>query len=215
MHHLFSFFYLPWASICVILRISYLAFAYNTDFNKFPNVFFNKKPLPLKNPKILWVTFDPTLCFAAHCKRPADKARHSIGVMKELAGSSSVQSKETLILTYKALIRFYLDWASPAWAHAASKTSTDYLQVTQNQALHVIIDSTLMSSTSKTSIDYLQVTQNQALHVIIDSSLMRSWKSRATTFNISVFLSPHTVCITHINFITLIPHHVKLDNPFY
>ena len=126
-----------------------LLLSYNKDFNKFPNVFLNKEPLTLnKNPKTLSVTFDPTLCFAAHCKSPADKARHRIDVMKALAGSSSVQSKETLTLTYKALIRSYLARASSTWAHAASKTSINYMQVTQNRPLRVIIDSTLMSSTA-------------------------------------------------------------------
>ena len=97
----------------------------------------------MKNPKILGVTFDPTLCFAAHYKGSADKARRRIGVLKALAGSSWGQTKETLLLTYKASIRPILDYAYPA-----SKTSINHLQVSQNQALRVITGSTLMSSTA-------------------------------------------------------------------
>ena len=54
----------------VLLKISYPFFiVQKKDFNKTPSVLLNNEPLPPnKNPKILGVTFDPSLCFAAHCK---------------------------------------------------------------------------------------------------------------------------------------------------
>ena len=133
--HLFSFFTSRKLSFASSKGSITLFSSYNKDFNKIPSVLLNNDPRPPnKNPNILGVTFDPTLCFAAHCKRSADQARGRIGVLKALAGSSWEQTKETLLLTYKALIRPISDYASPAWSHAASKTSINHLQVTQNQA---------------------------------------------------------------------------------
>ena len=94
------------------------------------------------------MTFDPTLCFATHCKQSAEKARRRIGILKALAGSTWGHSKETLLLTFKALIRPILDYAAPAWSHASSNTSINCLQVAQNQSLRVVTGSNLMSSTA-------------------------------------------------------------------
>ena len=125
--------------------------SYNKEFNKTPSVLLNNEALPLnKNPTILGVTFDPTLCFATHCKQSAEKARRRIGILKALAGSTWGHSKETLLLTFKALIRPILDYAAPAWSHASSNTSINCLQVAQNQSLRVVnfAGSNLMSSTA-------------------------------------------------------------------
>ena len=123
--------------------------SYNKEFNKTPSVLLNNEALPLnKNPTILGVTFDPTLCFATHCKQSAEKARRRIGILKALAGSTWGHSKETLLLTFKALIRPILDYAAPAWSHASSNTSINCLQVAQNQSLRVVTGSNLMSSTA-------------------------------------------------------------------
>ena len=105
LHHIFNFFTSRKLFFASSKGSVTLFSSYNKDFYKTPCVLLNNEPLPLnKNPKTLGVTFDPTFCFAAHCKRSADKARRRRGVLKALAGSFWGQTKETLLLTYKALI---------------------------------------------------------------------------------------------------------------
>ena len=58
--------------------------------------------------------------------------------MKALAGSSWGQDPETLIITYKAIIRTVLEYAAPIWSPIISETSWKKLQVVQNHALRII-----------------------------------------------------------------------------
>ena len=127
LHHLFNFFTSRKLSFASSKGSVTLFSSSNKDFNRTPRVLLNNEPFPPnKNPKILGVPYA-----LLHTKRSTDKARRRLGVLKALAGSSWGQTKETLLLTYKALIRPILDYASPAWSHAASKTSINDLQVTQ------------------------------------------------------------------------------------
>ena len=60
--------------------------------------------LPLeRSPKILGGIMDPSLSFQMHCNYVSDRIDKINNMLKELAGSSWGQEKETLLLTYNAL----------------------------------------------------------------------------------------------------------------
>ena len=75
------------------------------ELNTQPSIQFNNSTLPHeKHPKILGVTFDPTLTFCAHVDNIVKKAKQRLSIMKALTGSAWGQQKESLINTYKATI---------------------------------------------------------------------------------------------------------------
>ena len=58
-------------------------------------------------------------------------------MIKALAGTSWGQDKDTLLLTYKALIRSRIDYAAPIWLPNAKPSSLLRLQRVQNSALRI------------------------------------------------------------------------------
>jgi hypothetical protein len=60
-------------------------------------------------------------------------------ILKALTGTSFGQCQETLLLTYKVLIRPVIDYGCPIWYLNASNTSVKKLQVVQNKALRTVI----------------------------------------------------------------------------
>ena len=59
-------------------------------------------------------------------------------VLEALSGTNRGQSKDTLIVTNKTFIGLIIDYACPAWAHAASDTSISKLQSEQIAALRIM-----------------------------------------------------------------------------
>ena len=109
------------------------------QFNAHPQITTNNSVLPLeKNPKILGVTFDPQFTFTTHCKNIATKCSSRLNILKALAGTTWGHQKETLLTTYKALIKPVITYAAPIWYPPTCKTNVDSLQVIQNKALRVI-----------------------------------------------------------------------------
>ena len=103
-----------------------------------PVVTMNGTPLPVeRNPKILGVTFDPTLRFHKQIEAIETKAKHRLNIMRLLTGTSWGQHKETLLATYKSLIGSLITYAAPIWFPNASASSRRKLQVIQNDALRV------------------------------------------------------------------------------
>ena len=82
------------------------------------------------------------LSFPEHCKRTSSKAASRISILKALSETSCDQSKETLLVTFKALVKPILDYASPTSSHAASKKFLNKLQLVQTAAFRVITGST-------------------------------------------------------------------------
>ena len=56
------------------------------------------------------------------------------------------QSRETLLITYKALIKPLLTYAAPVWYPSVSPSSVRPLQAVQNAALRIATGTVLMSS---------------------------------------------------------------------
>ena len=85
--------------------------------------------------KILGITFDQKLTYSTHIHNisvQAHKPRHTI---KSLTASGWGKQKETLMATYKAVMRPALEYASSVWSPITSSTCINKLQVMQNAAL--------------------------------------------------------------------------------
>jgi hypothetical protein len=66
--------------------------------------------------------------------------------MKALAGTTFGQYKETLLLTFKCLIRPLIDFGSAIYYPNASKTSIKMLQTVQNSTLRIATSNHMMAS---------------------------------------------------------------------
>ena len=112
-----------------------------------PLITLAEDAIPLnRQPKILGVTLDTHFTFSPHIKSITDKARSRLNIMRALAGSSWGQQKETLVLTYKCLIKSLYLYAAPIWFPNAANSAIDKLQVVQNAALRISCGATKMSS---------------------------------------------------------------------
>ena len=112
-----------------------------------PQVHLRGTLLPLdRRPKILGVRLDTFLSFKYHAEETAGKVIKSNNALKALAGTSWGQDKETLTMTYKAIGRSVLNYASPTWSPFLSNTSYTKLQRAQNTALRSITGCCLKSA---------------------------------------------------------------------
>ena len=109
-----------------------------------PLITVDNSPVPTdKSPKILGVTFDPMLTFTPHVSDIAARASGRLQVLKALAGTSWGQDKETILLTFNAIIKPVLSYAAPVWFPATCRTNVEKLQRVQNQALRIASGSLL------------------------------------------------------------------------
>ena len=73
------------------------------QFQTHPDITLDDTHLPLeRHPKILGVIMDPSLSFHKHCNYVSDRIDKRNNMLKALVGSSWIQEKETLLLTYNA-----------------------------------------------------------------------------------------------------------------
>ena len=112
-----------------------------------PNIPLSGSPLPLdRTPRVLGVTFDTHFTFSPHITNLADRAQNRIRILKALAGSTWGQQQETLLITYKALIRPLFTYAAPIWFPNAPPSGVLKLQRIQNSALRIATGSLRMAS---------------------------------------------------------------------
>ena len=112
-----------------------------------PVVFIKNKPVKLdKTPKLLGITFDTMFCFGPHVKQTVAKAKTKLNLLKALAGSKWGCHKETLILTYKSIVRSVLEYGSPVWSPIIKESNWKRLQSVQNQALRIATGCLSMSA---------------------------------------------------------------------
>ena len=122
------------------------------------------------HPKVLGLTLDPKLTYSTHTH---STHTHSISVqihkplqmIKALTATGWGKQKETLMATYKAIMRSALEYASSIWSHLASSTSINKLQVMQNAALR-----TVTGCTQNTNIQHLH---DQTLILIVCKIIQR------------------------------------------
>ena len=119
------------------------------ESNLVPNVQINSTPIPLnKSPTFLGVTFDTHFTFSPHISSISSKVSSRIRILKALAGTSWGHQKETLLLTFKTLIRPIITYACPVWFPNVSPSNVLSLQRLQNRALRTCTGSLLKSSQS-------------------------------------------------------------------
>ena len=96
----------------------------------------NNKALPMAtHPKVLGLTLDPKLTYSTHIHNISVQAHKPLQIIKALTATGWGKQKETLMATYKAVMRPALEYASSVWSPIASSTSINKLQVMQNAAL--------------------------------------------------------------------------------
>ena len=137
-----------------------------------PLIPVNEDLLPLeRNPKILGVTFDPHFHFHKHVEAIEEKAKQRLSILKALTGTTWGQQKETLIVTYKALIDSLFSYAAPVWYTNASMTSIRKLQLIQNSALRVATGSLMMSSIDHLHMEAEILTVKEHLDMLCSQAL--------------------------------------------
>ena len=112
-----------------------------------PQVHINDTLVPLeKTPKILGVVLDTHFNFSSHAAYIATKVSSRLRILKALAGTSWGHQKETLLLTYKALILPIFNYAAPLWYPNVRDSAMNKLQAKQNIALKVVTGNHTMAS---------------------------------------------------------------------
>ena len=84
--------------------------------------------------KVLGLTLDPKLTYSTHIHNNSVQAHKSQQMIKALTATGWGKQKETLLATYKAVMRPALEYASSISSPLASSTSVIKLQVIQNAA---------------------------------------------------------------------------------
>lgn len=120
---------------------------WNKEFRKDLNIQVAGNPLPtVSNPKVLGVTMDPSLTFAAHTTKACEKVGKRNNVLKKLAGTGWGCTKEVLLTTYKAISRSVLNYGAPIFTPSLSQSRWRDLQTKQNAALRTVTGCHLMAS---------------------------------------------------------------------
>ena len=115
------------ASNCCPQKSSVTQFTSDTHQSRLhPQVRISDAVAPLnRTPKILDVTLDTHFTFGPHARDWVEWASRAFNVMKALVGSSWGFSTETLVTTYKAIVRPILNYAAPIWFTQVSSTHLD------------------------------------------------------------------------------------------
>ena len=100
--------------------------------------------------KVLGLTLDPKLTYSTHIHNISVHAHKPLQIIKALTATGWGKQKETLMATYKAVMRPTLEYASSIWSPLASSTSINTLKVMQNGALR-----TATGCTQDTNIQHL------------------------------------------------------------
>ena len=109
---------------------------YPAEYTSNLDLTINNKALPMAtHPKVLGLTLDPKLTYSTHIYNILVQAYKPLQIIKALTATGWGKQKETLMATYKAVMRPPLEYASSVWSPIASSTSINKLQVMQNTSL--------------------------------------------------------------------------------
>ena len=150
-----------------------------------PSVFLNNSTLPLvRNPRILGVTFDPHFTFTPHIKSIVSRAAPRLNILKALAGTKWGQQKETIIITFKSLIRSIFTYAAPIWFPNSSPSAIKQLQTIQNSALRIATGCVMMSSIDHLHAETSVLPVHNHLSLLCSQHLAKSLHPTHPSFNI-------------------------------
>ena len=102
------------------------------------------------HPNVLGLSLDTKLTYSTHIHTISVHAHKPLQIIKALTAPRWGKQKETLMVTYKAVMRPALEYSSSVWSPLASSTSINKLQVMQNATL-----STATGCTQDTNIQHL------------------------------------------------------------
>ena len=94
-----------------------------------------------------YLAMHPKLTYSTHIHNISVQAHKPLQIIKALTATGWGKQKETLMATYKAVMRPALEYASSVWSPIASSTSINKLQVMQNAALRTAIGCTQKTQT--------------------------------------------------------------------
>ena len=96
----------------------------------------NNTSLPMAtHQKVLGLTLDPKLTYSTRIHNISVQAHKPLQIIKALTATGWGKQKETLMATYKTVMRPALEYACSVWSPIASSTSINKLQGMQNAAL--------------------------------------------------------------------------------
>ena len=87
--------------------------------------------------KVLGLTLDQKLTYSTHIHNITVQAHNPLQVINALTATCWGKQKETVMTTYKAVMRPVLEFASSIWSPLSSSISINKLQVMQNAALRI------------------------------------------------------------------------------
>ena len=87
------------------------------------------------HPKVLGLNLDPKLTYSTHIHNISVQTHKPLQMIKAPSATGCGKQKETLMATYKAVMRPALEYASSIWSPLASSTRINKLHVMQNAAL--------------------------------------------------------------------------------
>ena len=111
--------------------------------------------------KVLGLTLDPKLTYSTHIHNISLHAHKPLLIIKALTATGWGKQKETLMATYKAVMRLALEYASSIWSPLASSTSINKLHVMQNAALRTATGCGQDINICMTKHSYLQLHASQ------------------------------------------------------
>ena len=91
------------------------------------------------HPKVQGLTLDPNLTYSTHIHYISAHAHTPPQIIKTLSATGWGKQNETLMATYKAVMRPALEYASSTWSPLAWSTSINKLQVMQKATLRTAI----------------------------------------------------------------------------
>ena len=161
----------------------------------------NNKALPMAtHPKVLGLTLDPKLTYSTHIHNISVQAHKPLQIIKALTATGWGKQKETLMATYKAVMRPALEYASSVWSPIASSTSINKLQVMQNAALR-----TATGCTQDTNIQHLHdetltlpIHEHLQLHASQYKQKTQHPSHHNGRYTTNIPTDPHTVTTTDI-----------------
>ena len=151
----------------------------------------NNKTLPMAtHPKVLGLTLDQKLTYSTHIHNISVQTHKHLQIIKALTATGWGKQKETLMATYKVVMRPALEYASSVWSAIASSTSINKLQAMQNAALR-----TATGCTQDTTYNICMTKNSHSPYTSTYSSTPHNTNRQ---HNIHYILYPHTVTTTDI-----------------
>ena len=119
----------------------------------------------VKCQRILGVNLDPSLSFNKYSQYVAERVSVRNDIIEALAGTSWGQQKETPLITYKAVGRSIINYATPVWSPNLHDACYRNIQCTQNDSLRIATGCHKLSSIAHihTEAEMLKVREHSEL----------------------------------------------------